>query len=119
MWTYPRVLAHRGGGTLAPENTIAALRCAVALEFRAVEFDVMAVRDGGLVLIHDPVLGRTVRGRIWRARLKVPQDRPVGFYHCVSRIVDRVFRLEEVEKEHFVKLMREYEEFCEVRVLTY
>jgi len=27
--------------------------------------------------------------------------------------------LEEVEKEHFVKLMREYEEFCEVRVLTY
>ena len=54
-----------------------------------------------------------------RARLKVAQDRPVGFYHCVSRIVDRVYRLEEVEQEHFVKLMREYEEFCEVRVLTY
>lgn len=62
MWTYPRVVAHRGGGTLAPENTIAALRCAVALGFRAVEFDVMAVRDGGLVLMHDPMLGRTVRG---------------------------------------------------------
>jgi glycerophosphoryl diester phosphodiesterase len=62
MWTYPRVLAHRGGGTLAPENTIAALRCAVALGFRAVEFDVMAVRDGGLVLMHDPILGRTIRG---------------------------------------------------------
>ncbi len=62
MWTYPRVLAHRGGGTLAPENTIAALRCAVTLGFRAVEFDVMAVRDGGLVLMHDPMLGRTVRG---------------------------------------------------------
>lgn len=62
MWNYPRVLAHRGGGTLAPENTIAALRCAVALGFRAVEFDVMAVRAGGLVLMHDPVLGRTVRG---------------------------------------------------------
>ena len=54
-----------------------------------------------------------------RARLKVPEDRPVGHYHCVSRIVDRLFRLEEAEKEHFVKLMREYEEFCEVQVLTY
>lgn len=24
-WPYPRVVAHRGGGTLAPENTLAAL----------------------------------------------------------------------------------------------
>lgn len=63
MWTYPRVVAHRGGGTLAPENTIAALRCAVALGFRAAEFDVMAVRGDGLVLMHDPMLGRTVRGQ--------------------------------------------------------
>jgi glycerophosphoryl diester phosphodiesterase len=62
MWTYPRVLAHRGGGILAPENTLAALRCAVAHGFRAVEFDVMAVRGDGLVLMHDPVLGRTVAG---------------------------------------------------------
>jgi len=53
-----------------------------------------------------------------RARLKVSQDRPVGDYHCVFRIVDRLFRLEEVEKEHFVKLMREHEEFCEGRLLT-
>jgi hypothetical protein len=56
--------------------------------------------------------------RMIRAHLKVPQDRPVGTYHCVSRIVDRVFRLKEVEKEHFMKLRREYEEFCEVRALT-
>ena len=62
MWTYPRVLAHRGGGTLAPENTLAALRCGLAHGFHAVEFDVMAVRDGGLVLMHDPQLGRTVAG---------------------------------------------------------
>jgi glycerophosphoryl diester phosphodiesterase len=41
---------------------MAALRCAVAHGFRAVEFDVMAVRGDGLVLMHDPVLGRTVAG---------------------------------------------------------
>ena len=41
---------------------MAALRCAVTHGFRAVEFDVMAVRGDGLVLMHDPVLGRTVVG---------------------------------------------------------
>lgn len=60
MWTYPRIVAHRGGGTLAPENTLAALRCALAYGFCAVEFDVMAVRNDELVLMHDTVLGRTV-----------------------------------------------------------
>ena len=53
-----------------------------------------------------------------RARLKVPEEE-VGFYHCVSRVVDRRRVLREVEKEHFAALMRECEEFCEVRVLTY
>ncbi|WP_296947017.1 glycerophosphodiester phosphodiesterase [uncultured Massilia sp.] len=62
MWPYPRVLAHRGGGTLAPENTLAALRCGMAAGFRAVEFDVMLARDGVPVLMHDPDFGRTVAG---------------------------------------------------------
>lgn len=51
--------------------------------------------------------------------MKVPEDRAVGYYHCVSRVVDRRRVLREVEKEHFVALMRECEAFCEVRVLTY
>lgn len=62
MWTYPRVLAHRGGGVLAPENTMAALRKGFAMGFRGVEFDVMATRDDELILMHDDVLGRTVEG---------------------------------------------------------
>ena len=62
MWTYPRIFAHRGGGTLAPENTLAALRKGAAMGFEAVEFDVMAVRDDGLVLMHDEVMGRTIAG---------------------------------------------------------
>lgn len=63
MWTFPRVLAHRGGGVLAPENTMAALRKGFAMGFRGVEFDVMATRDDGLVLMHDDALGRTVAGK--------------------------------------------------------
>jgi glycerophosphoryl diester phosphodiesterase len=62
MWNFPPILAHRGGGTLAPENTMAALRCGYAHGFRAVEFDVMALSDGSLVLMHDEQLGRTVQG---------------------------------------------------------
>jgi REP element-mobilizing transposase RayT len=34
-------------------------------------------------------------------------------------VVDGRFILGEVEKEHFVSLLREYEGFCEVKVLTY
>lgn len=63
MGIYPtKVLAHRGGGSLAPENTIAALRCGLSHGFHAVEFDVMDAADG-LVLMHDPELGRTVAGQ--------------------------------------------------------
>jgi glycerophosphoryl diester phosphodiesterase len=62
MWTYPRFLAHRGGGKLAPENTIAGLQCGLEYGFRAVEFDVMLARDGVPVVMHDPHLGRTVAG---------------------------------------------------------
>ncbi|NRR34396.1 hypothetical protein HSX11_29920, partial [Oxalobacteraceae bacterium] len=62
MWPYPKVVAHRGGGTLAPENTIAGLRCGLAYGFRAVEFDVMLARDGIGVVMHDPEFGRTVAG---------------------------------------------------------
>lgn len=61
-WPYPRIVAHRGGGILAPENTVAALRCGLAYGFRAVEFDVMLSRDGVPVVVHDPELGRTVKG---------------------------------------------------------
>jgi glycerophosphoryl diester phosphodiesterase len=62
MWPYPVRVAHRGGGTLAPENTIAGLRCGLEHGYRAVEFDVMLAKDGVGVVIHDPEFGRTVAG---------------------------------------------------------
>lgn len=62
MWPYPVRVAHRGGGTLAPENTIAGLRCGLEYGYRAVEFDVMLSSDGIGVVIHDPEFGRTVAG---------------------------------------------------------
>lgn len=58
----PRWFAHRGGGNQAPENTLAGIRLAARLGFRAVEFDVMLSGDGTPVLIHDETLQRTTNG---------------------------------------------------------
>ncbi|MGA9396254.1 MAG: glycerophosphodiester phosphodiesterase [Azonexus sp.] len=58
----PRWIAHRGGGTLAPENTLAGIRLAASLGYKAVEFDVMLTADGTPVLIHDETLERTTNG---------------------------------------------------------
>ena len=62
-WPYPRMIAHRGGGTLAPENTLAAIRTAPEYGYRAVEFDVMLSADARAFLIHDETLERTTNGR--------------------------------------------------------
>ena len=63
MYSPPRWFAHRGGGSLAPENTLAGIRLAARLGFKAVEFDVMLSGDGTPVLIHDETLERTTNGR--------------------------------------------------------
>lgn len=60
FWPYPRIVAHRLCGTLAPENTLAALKKAASIGVKAVETDVMLTRDGVAVISHDPVLGRAV-----------------------------------------------------------
>ncbi len=52
-------------------------------------------------------------------RLKAPANHPVAHYHCLSRVVDRQFVFGPLEREQFVRYMREYEAFCGVRILTY
>jgi glycerophosphoryl diester phosphodiesterase len=53
------VAAHRGGAALAPENSLAAFRNAIALGADALEFDVHLTADGEIAVIHDPTLDRT------------------------------------------------------------
>jgi glycerophosphoryl diester phosphodiesterase len=61
-WPYPRVVAHRGGGSLAPENTLGAIGLGASMGFKGVEFDVMLAGDGTPVIIHDETLERTTNG---------------------------------------------------------
>jgi glycerophosphoryl diester phosphodiesterase len=85
-WSYPRVIAHRCGGALAPENTLAGLRIAARLGVKAVEFDAMLSRDGVPVLIHDETLERTTdgRGRVADTLLADLQRLDAGRHHHKS-----------------------------------
>lgn len=57
--TSPIAFAHRGGLSVAPENTMAAFADAVSLGFGYVETDVHVTSDGVLVAFHDDGLLRT------------------------------------------------------------
>lgn len=54
----PLAIAHRGGGALAPENSLAAFSLASALGLRYLETDIRVTYDGQLVCFHDEALER-------------------------------------------------------------
>lgn len=60
---FPVVSAHRGGMTLYPENTLTAFK-AVRDNHpeQPIEFDVRALSDGTLVIVHDATVDRTAAG---------------------------------------------------------
>jgi len=60
LWPYPKVIAHRGGGVLAPENTLYAIEIGTKYGYKAVEFDVMLSKDNIPMIMHDEILSRTV-----------------------------------------------------------
>ena len=76
-WPYPPIVAHRGGGKLAPENTLAAIDVGARFGHAMIEFDAKLSRDGQIFLLHDDTLERTsngwgVAGRLtWDELLKV------------------------------------------------
>jgi len=58
-WPYPRWIAHRGAGKLAPENTLAAMRLGASHGYRMFECDAKLSADGIAFLMHDAELART------------------------------------------------------------
>ena len=59
---YPRLCAHRGFNTVAPENSLPAFGAAVALGAEEIEFDLWATKDRVLVSCHDDTLDRVSNG---------------------------------------------------------
>jgi len=62
-WPYPRWVAHRGAGKLAPENTMAAFRLGAQHGYRMFECDAKLSADGVVFLMHDATLDRTTNGK--------------------------------------------------------
>lgn len=61
-WPYPHIVAHRGGGKLAPENTLAAIDVGASFGHKMIEFDAKLSKDGQIFLLHDDNLERTSNG---------------------------------------------------------
>ena len=74
-YPYPRIIAHRCGGVLAPENSLAGLAAAARIGCRGVEFDTMLSADGVPVVMHDETVDRTTDGRGMVAALTVAELR--------------------------------------------
>ena len=61
-WPYPRWIAHRGAGKLAPETTLAPFRLGARHGYRMFECDAKLSADGVVFLMHDALLTRTTSG---------------------------------------------------------
>jgi glycerophosphoryl diester phosphodiesterase len=91
----PLVFAHRGGGKIGPENTIAAFDRGLSAGADGLELDVHLSRDGIVVVHHDATLDRTTRatGRLANrtagelAQLDVPTLREVLARYTDTRII--------------------------------
>jgi glycerophosphoryl diester phosphodiesterase len=99
-WPYPRLIAHRGGGRLAPENTMAAMLTGAAYGFKMFEYDVKLSKDDVLILLHDDDVGRTTNGQ-GPARDKTYAELAAldaGAWHSADFAGQRVPTLEEVAR---------------------
>jgi len=72
-WPYPAIIAHRGGGKLAPENTLAGIDTGARLGHKMIEFDVKLSLDGEIFLLHDDTLDRTSNG--WGIAGQLPWEK--------------------------------------------
>lgn len=55
-------IAHRGGASLAPENTLAAFSNAISIGADYYELDVQISKDDSLMIMHDDTIDRTTNG---------------------------------------------------------
>jgi glycerophosphoryl diester phosphodiesterase len=68
-------IGHRGAGGHAPENTLASIEKAIALQCHLTEVDVQRTADGSLILLHDERVDRTTNGNGVAADMNLPDIR--------------------------------------------
>ena len=98
---YPRICAHRGFNTVAPENSMPAFGAAIAMGAEEIEFDLWATKDGELVSIHDASLERTSdgEGMVWDHTYEELLAFDFGKKHGAEYEGLRILRFEEILKK--------------------
>jgi glycerophosphoryl diester phosphodiesterase len=93
----PYVTAHRGSSVLAPENTMAAIRQAMADGAHIVEIDVQMTQDGVVILYHDETLLKLgLPGRVPDTPYSVIAAADAGSWHSPAHAGEPVPVLEQV-----------------------
>ena len=92
------ITAHRAGAAKAPENTLAALRQAIADGADFAEIDVQTTRDGELVILHDGDLARVAGDprRVAELTLAELRQLDIGRWHGPAFTGERVATLGEM-----------------------
>jgi glycerophosphoryl diester phosphodiesterase len=96
----PPIIAHRGAGSDAPENTLAAIRSAHAQGAKWIEVDIKITYDGVPILMHDDTLERTTSGHglVAETTWDEMQKLDAGSKFAASYFNERVPCIEEVVK---------------------
>jgi glycerophosphoryl diester phosphodiesterase len=90
------VAAHRADWRSHPENSLPAIRSAIAMGVDIVEVDVRRTKDGRFVIIHDTTLDRTTTGRGKVAEMTLEDLRKLRLRDGAGSVTDeRVPTLEE------------------------
>lgn len=97
-WPYPHIVAHRGGGKLAPENTLAAIDVGARFGHTMIEFDAKLSADGQIFLLHDDTLERTSDGAGVAGRLSWEQLLTIdaGSWYSAEFVGEHLPSLEQV-----------------------
>ena len=66
-WPYPHIVAHRGGGKLAPENTLAAIDTGARYGHTMIEFDAKLSKDGRFFYCTMTISNAPATAGAWRA----------------------------------------------------
>lgn len=98
---YPRVCAHRGFNTIAPENSMPAFGAAISLGADEIEFDLWATSDGEIVSCHDATLDRVSNGsgKIYEHTLKELETLDFGYKFNEKYKGLKIVRFEDILKK--------------------
>lgn len=110
-WPYPRWIAHRGAGKLAPENTMSAFRLGASFGYRMFECDAKLSSDGVLFLMHDADLKRTTNAQGTGSELSMGElaQLDAGSWHSRSHAGENLPTLEALARwclanQHFLNV---------------